>query len=962
MVGKTVSHYRVIRELGRGGMGVVYEAEDLNLPRRVALKFCSAAQDSQLRTALLNEAQALCSLIHPNIAEVYELGQTEEGQPFIAMELLPGALDGELRQRRLGVRESVRTVAAVAKALEYAHSRGVVHRDIKPSNVRMTEAGQVKVTDFGIAGTLLQAAAAATVPTSERRTVTIEQVRRGTPGFMAPEIIQGYRADRRSDLFALGCVLYQCLTGKHPFRGATVEEKEDNVLRLDPPRPSSVEPVVWPRLDAVTLKLLEKKPEDRYQSAGEVVAALEAVDEPLPVVRPAVKYRRQVFAYLAAVAALLIGVVVLLNFILQPSIPPEAMKAYRNGLEELEDGTYFNAAKRFQQAITLYPDFTMAHAHLAEAWDELDFADEAKKEMLKAVPGRRIKADDSLHLDAIRATVTGDLSKAASLFKQLADRVSGPDRAEALLDLGRVYDRAEKRKEAADAYSAAAKADSQSGAPFLRLGTVHVTLREPDKAAAALTTAEARYRTASNTEGLTECLYARARLENKPAESLRILDEALNRAKFDKNEQQQIKILLLMSNKHVEMGSAEKAIEAADAALSLARMSRLENMATRGLVVAGVAIWQRGGNTERPRQYLETALAIAQGSGSKRSEAMAKANLGSLLITLGDRDKGEALARDALAFYKAGGYRSETARMLMLVAQVEQDRGSYDAAMQDCMEAIDTIDKTKPSRTLAQAQDRLAGLFENKEDFAAAREWYGKSLQTADALGFGDMVASVTAALAQIAAWLGHDSEARAYLQQGESSTAGLSGEPTEYLPRAEGVVALAAGRYGAAISAFEAALQPGRLNDADVKCSVTTWLGLALLRSGRLADGGAVCSRAMRMAEDLADPELQAAASLAMAEHIIALGRPAEAVPVLRKTLPYLEQVGKRESFWRALALLARAEADDQAKRAATRARDVYNQLTATWDASDAHSYSSRSDIHRLLVTIDRIERGKNH
>lgn len=118
-------------------MGVVYEAEDLNLPRRVALKFCSAAQNPQLRSALHKEAQALCSLTHPNIAEVYELGQTNEGEPFIAMELLPGALDRELRPGRLGVRQSVRVSTAAVRVLQRFRHRCDVHRDIKPSNVRI---------------------------------------------------------------------------------------------------------------------------------------------------------------------------------------------------------------------------------------------------------------------------------------------------------------------------------------------------------------------------------------------------------------------------------------------------------------------------------------------------------------------------------------------------------------------------------------------------------------------------------------------------------------------------------------------------------------------------------------------------------------------------------------------------------------------------------------------------------
>jgi serine/threonine protein kinase/thioredoxin-like negative regulator of GroEL len=953
MLGNTVSHYRILRKLGEGGMGVVYEAEDENLPRRVALKFCSAVQDPQLIEALLCEARALCSLKHPNIAEVHELGQTAEGEPFIVMELLPGGL--ELRARRPGIRETVRIVTAVAKGLEHAHDRGIVHRDIKPSNIRMTEGGQVKVADFGLAGSIRQVAAG--VPGEESTTRTLDDVRRGTPGFMAPEVIRGGAADRRSDLFSLGCVLYEMLTGKRPFAAPTRAEIEANVLNADPPQPSASNSAVWPSLDRITLKLLEKKPEDRYQSAGEVVAALEALDSSNVAPRPRFRVSRQALGYGAALAALL-GVAGLLWTLIPPHrVPEDAMRWYQKGLTSLAEGAYFNATEQLTEAVKIDPEFSMAHAHLAEAWDELDYSDRAKDELLKAMPPRappRLSAEDSLHLRAIHATVIRELDKAAKLYRDLAARVTGPARAEALLDLGRVYDRAENRTEAAKAYEEATRADSQSGAPFLRLGTVYVTLRDAAKADAALSKAESLYRLSGNYEGLAECLYQRARLENKPSASLEILDKALTAAEFAKNEQQKIKILLLKTDRYRLAGDGAKAVEAAGQAQKLARKSGLKNLETRCLIDYGRAVWLSG-DPAQGRQILEGALADAQRDGSKKNEARAKANLAGLLQRAGDMDKSLPYAKDALAFYRSGGYHSETAQLLVLIAGVKAQRGEYDAAMRDYLEAIQIVGTGTRSSTLAQAEEYLADLYVTKEDFPAARQWFSESREIAAALGGKGQLAASTAGAAEVEAWLGHDVQARRFLKEGEDAL----GKSSEYLRRAAGAVDLAAGRYGAATEKLRRALGTGKTGDASAECSVTTWLALALARSGQSREGITASARAAQMAQALHDPESEAAAALAMAEALIAGGRRADAVPVLQKALPYLEKNGKRESAWYLWALLAKAESGAASKEAAARALVIYNQLTATWDNSDVRGYSSRPDIHKLLNEVDSIRKG---
>jgi tetratricopeptide (TPR) repeat protein len=949
MIGKTVSHYRVIRKLGEGGMGVVYEAEDLNLRRNVALKFCSAAQDPKLRAALLNEAQALCSLIHPNIAEVYELGQTDEGEPFIVMELLPGALDGELRGGRLGVRRSVRIVTAVAKALEYAHTRGTIHRDIKPSNVRITEAGQIKVTDFGIAGAIIEAVA--TVSVGEQRTVTIERFRGGTPGFMPPEVIHGEGADRRSDLFALGCVLYECLTGKQPFLAKTVEKTEANVRHLDPPRPSSLDAAVWPNLDAVTLKLLEKKPQDRYQSAGEVVAALEAVDEPRR--KRATLPRQALLGYAAAALAVIIGFLTW-SLLGGHTVPQQAMDSYRKGLESLEDGRYFNAASQLQNAVEIDPHFTMAHAHLAEAWDELDFANKAKDELLRAEPGRGMKTTDALHLKAIQATVTGDLGTAATSYQQLAKQVTGQDRAEALLDLGRVYDRAEKRPEAADAFAQAAKADPDSGAPFLRAASVYVTMRDTAKASKALDTAEERYKRSGKAEGVTECLYQRARLETNTTEALKLLDNALDHAKLYNNEQQQVKILLLKADRYLRAGESEKALAAANQALDQAQVGGLETLTTGGLIDVGRTLGIQG-DTANAQRLLTKALSIARASGSKRNEARANANLALVYYILGSGDKTVECAQSALLFYQQGNYRSETARMLMQIADVKQDRGDYDSAMREYEQAIQAIPKDAPSVDLAQAEERLGGLFVVKEDFAQARRYLGQGFETARASNYRVGMAAVAADLAALSSRLGHDVEARSWLDKGEAVAAG---KHQEYLRRARAWVDLDAGNYASASREFMGALTPGRV-DEDMKPVLTTGAGLALARAGYLGEGNVLLERAAKMADAQHDPDLSASIELATAETAIAMGRRSDARPIVLKALPYFEQKGKRESAWRSWALLARVGTGAEARDAALKARNIYNQLTATWDSFDVKAYSSRPDIRKLLRAVNSLSKG---
>ena len=286
MIGKTISHYRILGHVGEGGMGVVYVAEDARLGRRVAVKIPHAGKDEKhYRSRFLREARAVSALSHKNIAAVYDYGETPEGQPFIVMELVTGQTLGEiLMGTGLSLSRSVEIIQEVSDALAEAHRRGIVHRDIKPSNVIVNERGEVKVLDFGLAKQFEDENGSQSGPNAQTllQTQTRSDVVIGTPLYLSPEQARGARVDGRSDLFALGALLYECVAGRPAFSGANVIEIGAQVLHVDPPPPSQFNSRVPPELDRIILKALAKKVEERYQTADEMAAELERVRTRLP--------------------------------------------------------------------------------------------------------------------------------------------------------------------------------------------------------------------------------------------------------------------------------------------------------------------------------------------------------------------------------------------------------------------------------------------------------------------------------------------------------------------------------------------------------------------------------------------------------------------------------------------------------------------------------------------------------
>jgi eukaryotic-like serine/threonine-protein kinase len=310
-VGQKLGRYRIDSEIGRGGMGIVYAAEDLELGRRVALKVLphAALGDDERRRRFLREARTAAKVSHPNLAAMFDVGEAD-GTVFLAMELVKGdSLRERVGKHGMTPADAIAIAIQIAHGLGKAHASGVVHRDLKPENVMLDADGRVKIVDFGLAKLAAAAdeKAGADLSTQEGKIL-------GTPSYMAPEQAKGSRVGPTADVFSLGVVLYEMLTGERPFAGASLVDVLVAVARDEAPRPSKRRPGIPSSVDAIVLRCLAKDPKDRFAEGYAVAHALEACTLH--------KTRRPRLAYALAGIAVAAGVALgVRSLASRPSVP-----------------------------------------------------------------------------------------------------------------------------------------------------------------------------------------------------------------------------------------------------------------------------------------------------------------------------------------------------------------------------------------------------------------------------------------------------------------------------------------------------------------------------------------------------------------------------------------------------------------------------------------------------------------
>lgn len=420
MIGQTISHYRILAEVGRGGMGVVYKAHDTALDRDVALKFLPAALtgDPDAHARFIREAKAASALDHPNICTIHEIGRTDDGSSFICMSYYQGeTLKERIERSQIRIDEAIDIALQIADGLQRAHESRIVHRDIKPANIFLASDGGVKILDFGLA--TLAGDAGGT--TSSRRA--------GTAAYMSPEQVQGQKVDRRTDLYALGVVMYEMITGRRPFAGEHELALFYSIVNTDPPPISRFNPDVTPALEEIVRKLLHKDPAHRYQSAADLLSDLRSLRQGSAPSPSALSGKGAAFAGKRRTIALAALVVVALGIVLTVIRPGKALTIKPAEYILVADVDNRTGDRVFDHSITEAIKVSLRQSARFNIFPP-ERATEAMKRMKVAAAG---SLPDTLAVamaqrEGVRVVIGGSIQKAEGSFilsSKIIDAVTG---------------------------------------------------------------------------------------------------------------------------------------------------------------------------------------------------------------------------------------------------------------------------------------------------------------------------------------------------------------------------------------------------------------------------------------------------------------------------------------------------------------------------------------------------------
>jgi len=983
MIGQTVSHYRILEQLGEGGMGAVYLAEDLHLARRVAIKFLTST-DRHYRARFIREARAVSALSHPNIAMVHDYGETPSGQPFIVMEYVKGKSLSDLLDEGLTLRRSVEIVSAIAEALGEAHQQGIVHRDIKPSNVLVNERGHVKVVDFGLVKHLFDPPSsdvdldARTIYSTKTRSDVIV----GTPLYLSPEQATGKDIDGRSDLFALGALLYECIAGQSAFSGGSVLEIGAQIIHVTPPPPSKINPAVTPALDRVTMKALEKKVEARYQTAAEFLEDLKAAATTLsgngvPVSsRPSkatekfkratafatltMQLRRQRFS-IASVIPAFIGAGLLIWAVYyfwprsyyQPSA--SALHWYNQGTNNLRDGAYYQASKAFTQAIQIDDNYALAHARLAQAWTELDYRDKAKDELLAVTSiadKSPLSQQDALYLDAIRATVRRKFEDAVRAYTQILE--FSPNQSEVYVDLGYAYENDGNPDKALENYLKAISLNqAQYATAYLRAGIVYNRKTDVANAAKMFDEAERLYKAGSNTEGLNEVYRQRGilfRLNGEYDKAEAQMQASLNASRTMGNEAQQITALLDLSFLESRRGRFSEAENYAQLALNFAQQKQLENLAVAGFLELGNAFSTKG-DYEKAAYYFNQTIQLARATKGRLREAQARTNLGGIYIQTLRVDEGLEMAQQALVFFQQENYPRLAGTCLAHIGRGYRRKGNYTEAQLALDKKLELATQSQSPPAVADAHIELGALKLDQEQLPAALAEYEAAINLYGSTN-NFLVAFCNANRAQILTRLGRYDEAKSLLNElfqtaTNSKDGTLALLPDLHLIKAE--MNLIKGDLPQAITSSNDAIKAGGPK-SNVTIQAQYILGLAKSISAAQGEASKLCEDSIKAASNAGDFGLHSRALLACAEVALRGNDAKTALSLATQAQERFALSGQLESEWRAWVNIARANGrlgdNSKAQEQMAKADVTRSKLEQQWGADVFKQYAARPDI----------------
>ena len=987
-------------------MGEVYRAEDLELGREVAIKFARPEPgDEGFRVRFDREARLAASLRHRNIVTIFGRGETEDGQLYLVMELVEGqTLKQLIEQGSLTIPRALAIIRQAAEGLSAAHRHGIVHRDIKPANILIDEQDEVKVLDFGLAKRLVQDEVDPYADTA-MQSPTIAGGFMGTPHYASPEQARGAaaEADERSDLFSLGSVLYECLTGRLPFPGSRLLEITGNIQHASPPPPSSINPEVGEALEAIVLRLLAKAPEDRYQSAAELLAALrdpalgidtdEAIAgaiEPPPATgaRPTVanalretllpRRPSRLLPFTGALLAIAIAVYLLGRgmsddpAVYRPS--PEAQAKYEQAREAMYGGAWMQAIRMFEEARRLDPRFRMAEARLAEVHAELNQSDQAKDLLfpLLAPPVlATLPASERDRVEAIHQAVLRNFSQAAAIYEKLlanrprAGAADSPEPADLLFDLGRMHEKNEAIEAAIETYRECLQAfpgpadGNRAAAVHLKLGLLLGRKQEKEASAEHLAQARRLYREASNREGLAETSIQLARVHDAGgnfSEARAELEAARTEAA---SSYQQISILLQLSGNSLSQGRKTEAFQEAEEALRRARDEGLPALATLGQIQLGQIHHSRGENASAEAKYRE-AIDSALSNRNSYATAQARVNLGSLLVYLGRLEEGIQQVEPAARFYKNSGYLLQSVLSLLITARAQRKLGRFAPAQAAYNDALPLVRQLRDWSTEALVLSEIGHLLVSWERLPDALQHYRQREELSRKHNQPRGIAHARVDQASVLWQLGRHDEARAALAE----VANLLKQPElaeKQLPLEISLIearqALSLEKPQEALRLTERVLAPAGAASEEMRIRARWIRCLAYASSGTARAGLPLCREAVALADKGSNRPLQADAHFALAAAAEAGGLPDEAHQHARQAAAMFKAQERDESEWRAwllASLLSRRQGDPRrAAEEIAAALHCQSELQKHWGPDAFKQYLGRPDISRLQASL---------
>jgi tetratricopeptide (TPR) repeat protein/tRNA A-37 threonylcarbamoyl transferase component Bud32 len=1017
MIGRTLSRYRIVEQIGSGGMGVVYEAEDVILKRRVAVK--TLKESNAHKPRLLREARAVSDINHPNIATVYDFGETDEGQPFIVMELVEGKpLDEYVKHDCADLAEIIEIIIKTADALATAHNRGVIHRDIKPSNILVRPDGSVKVLDFGLsklietnpdiaAATTIGEQARPSLPQQQQQqnrlyesTRTQKGVLMGTPLYLSPEQALGETVDERSDIFSLGTVLYESVTGKSPFQAGSVIEVCAKVLRDTPPPPSELKQTIPPRLDQITLRALEKDPQARYQTADDLIrdlrelvaylrhqengeksaaAAAATADGAKFPARGFVSQRfpnkfadALRYPHTSVVIFVVMALVGLSAFFywradaVNHAPAPDALAWYEKGERALNDGLFFAAKNCFEEALARDGNFVMARLRRAEALYELGFIESARQERAAvsdavANGSLRLSTADNFRLQAINKTILSDFEAAVKNYRELAigHAPGEADKAQAFLDLGRAFERNENLPEAIDSYQQSLSHNPDSAAANLRLGVLYGREQDFEKSEAHFAAAERLYKIQNVSEGEIEVGFQRGLLLSGRGEAAKAREEAalaLKKAEINNISYQQIKCLLLTSRILRSMSKSEEARPFAEQAVSSSRQNGINVLHVQSMQELGTVQFFLS-DYENAKSTYDEALRLARQYGAATLENRVLLQLGAFYVNQHKADEALDCINQVRAFFENGGYRKDMLDLLSIQAQALTVKGQYKAAHEIyndlLVRARQVGDRVQQARALKGVSEMLV----NQDDLSGALAPMYESYAIYNSINRTSEGGYSLIGYADILWQLGRYAEAEDMLHQAE----GLAQKHPQlrhrfYLVQSKKLFSERRFDEAIAFAQKTVALDPQLKRPAALEAK--SIIALANLHSGQKARAKSVIEEID--ANKLKDVEAAAIINLARAEIMLANNLPDRALADARQSLELSEKIGKSSLQWRGwlFASLAERQIEQQqqqqqkdysatgAKQSVAQAGVVFSTLSQKWQPGDFQSYTERPDI----------------